>query len=536
MENFQGESNGERTGKSSGLMLRGGLVVMLVGLCAGSVAYFQKDSELAEVVDERSGLEVEMHENEMSRRGQVKRLEGELEKMRGEVIAANRLAEKARSEVEQWRAPMKETLDTVQDVYAMKVGANSQVLREMENHSARSVEILKKWEGLCELLSKRGGYAREVALLRVRMAEGYASAGILSKVDLVNIDWKAAGLEARAPDIATRVYFTATNGLLAAGKGDVALKYLDKCKVAAANIKSSEENKLYARAMISLLEGQLAVSKEPTVALKHYLSAIEDLRKVVVAMPKNVPMRMAFAQACMDGSMLTEVGENAGLGEKLRKEAHSHAYWLAKRNPEVKLPHILSAEIDIVLAEEQLRGGERGMVGPLLERAEASLKLAGGDVLLESAIKGVRAFIVWDLGKRKEAREMIDGAIERVERLTREEPANVDARYRLASLIWERSSMHVSPSDAIKDGRAAAVILIDLVRSGAGKREAGSRRMIAIIYGDIGHLAASVGENALAKQYFEQALGQWKYLMEKWGKSDEYEEGARYSAWRIKGL
>lgn len=96
--------------------------------------------------------------------------------------------------------------------------------------------------------------------------------------------------------------------------------------------------------------------------------------------------------------------------------------------------------------------------------------------------------------------------------------------------------MQIAPANSIADGQKAVQYLVKLVQQGAGKREASARRMIAIIYGDIGHQAYSSNQKAVAKQYFEQAKKQWDYLTKNWGQCDEYKEGERWCTWRINSL
>lgn len=427
-------------------------------------------------------------------------------------------------------------VDSMQDVYAIKYDVNNPVLQELENRSERSGEVRKKWADICDLLEKEDEFKKETSLLRLRIAQSYMAAGEWEKVDLSKVEWNVAGLEERKEAILTRLYYGIAEAQLAAGKRQLAGESVQKCLEAAAKVPEGTESQSYSLAMGNMLQAKLQISDNPAVALKHYIAAIGHLRQVVVDVPDNVRLRCAFTQACMDGALMTAGGESAGWSEKLRKEAHGHAYWLVKNHPELAMGHELCAENDILLAEQKLRGGEVELVEPFLQRAEQSLEEIGGGPVLESSIMGVRAFLLWDKGNREEASELMARAIASMQDYSLKNPENTEAKYRLASLLWERSAMRLNKADAIEDGRLAATKLAELVKQGAGRRESSARRMTAIIFGDIGHMASEAGQKEKARQYFQSARDQWSYLSSKWGDCDEYREGKRWCTSRLNNL
>lgn len=438
--------------------------------------------------------------------------------------------------LQRWRAPLIASLDIAQDIYAMKWESNSRVLSDMENHSARTLTVCGKWQELCEKLSPHPELAPQVAKLRIRLAQAYSGLGLVDKIDLSKIDWKAAQMETQRPEIEARIWFSIASQYARDGKLAKAQEYLEKAKAATPQMKAKPEKLTYFSAMMNLLEADILASTDPGKSLAFYIQASEDLGKVVTAVPTNTKLRTAFIQACLDGAMLSEGGTSAGQAEKLRNRAFKNINTLLADNPKIEKPHLLYAEVKILEAEEMLREGEQYKASELLKIARTHIKEGGGSVLLTAEADGSQAFIHWDHGERTKAMSIIDDAISNVTNFKEAEPTNPEADYRLASLYWVRSSMQIAPADSITDGQKAAQYLVKLVQQGAGKREASSRRMIAIIYGDIGHQAYTSDQKAVAKQYFEQAKKQWDYLTKNWGQCDEYKEGERWCTWRINSL
>ena len=448
---------------------------------------------------------------------------------------ANLNKQKIRAQ-QRWRAPLITSLDIAQDIYAMKWQSNSRVLNDMENHSARTLEVCEKWEKLCNKLAPYPELAPQVSKLRIRLAQAYSSLGIVNKIDLTQVDWKAAQLEEQKPEIEARIWFSVASQFTTAGNINSAKQYIDKAKEALQQMVSSPDKATYFSAMINLLEADILASSEPRKSLEFYLQASEDLEKIVTTLPANTKLRTAFIQACLDGAMLSEGGSSIGQSEKLRKRAFESINTLLTDNPKIEKPHLLYAEVKILEAEDMLREGEQYKASELLKLARSHIKQGGGSILLTAEVDSSQAFIHWDHGERTKAMAMIDSAINKVTKFKTSNPASTEADFQLASLHWVKSSMQITPTNSIKDGQIAVQHLVKLVQEGAGKREASARRMIAIIYGDIGHQAYTSKQKTVAKQYFEQAKIQWEYLTKNWGECDEYTEGTRWCKWRINSL
>ncbi|SHK05421.1 hypothetical protein SAMN02745181_3139 [Rubritalea squalenifaciens DSM 18772] len=457
----------------------------------------------------------------------------ELEK-RQSLFEKHKLA--AESEIDHWKRPMSKLLGTLTDVYSMKLASKDPIYGEFENKEEVSRRVQQSWEELAQDLSYYEEYRKEEALLRVRLLESYAAEKKWSQVKPEEIDWKSAGKEAEKPMILAKTYYSMAMHYLSTGNQADGQKSLDLCRKYAAEVKGDEVKLAYTRAMLDLLKGRQIVAEDPAGSLKYFKSAIAGLDKVVVKVPSSVMVRSEFAKACRDGVMLSMEGNDAAWGEELQKQAKQNASWLVKHHPEVKLPHLMYAELDIAEAEECVRSGREDEVEPLLKRAEKSIKAAGGDVVLESSVEGVRAFIAWNKGYLTKAKQEMQSEINKVSKLVSREPANIEARYRLSALLWELSSMHTDREGALKDGHAAAEQLRILLKAGAGAREASVRRMAALVLSDLGHLSAEKGDKTIAKQCFGEAKQHWGYLRDKWGDCAEYREGEAWCSYKLRRL
>ncbi len=457
-------------------------------------------------------------------------------KLKRDIVTLNQ----EKLEVEQrWRAPLKDALDVSQDIYAMKWKENSRVLSAMENRSARTVNVCEKWELLCEKLEPYPEFAPQIANMKIRLAQAYSGLGLIERIKFDTIDWEVSGLADKRPEIEAHVWYKIADTFIRSGKLEEAKKYTALAKTVAESIQENPEElgkKDYYVAMTHLLDADLIADTEPEKALESYLLAGENLSKIMTSFPANGRVKDAFVQACIDGADLGETISNAGSAEKLNKDVYKKILALMDKHPKVQRPKAIYAEAKIKEAEELIQEGDQSNAQKAIDEAKAMVKKSGGDVLLSAAIDSTQAFIYWDHGQRTKALDIIDSAINRVNKLKDSDSINQEVNYRLASLYWVKSSMRVQPSDAIEDGQTAVNYLVELVQNGAGKREAAARRMIAIIYSDIGQQAYTTSQKTVAKQYFIQAKKQWVYLSKKWGVSDEYKEGERWCTWRIKSL
>lgn len=435
-----------------------------------------------------------------------------------------------------WQYSMMTSLDITQEVYAMKWQTNNSVLSDMENQSARTLDVAQKWEELITKLDPITEAAPLVAKLRIRVAQAYSGLGLVQKIDLTNVDWKAAGLEEQKPEIQASLWFSLATNYSKSGKLKEAKEYLAKAKETIPEMTTTPDKATYYSAMMNLLEGEITASKNPSESLKFYNKAADDLSKIVTSVPSNTKLRTKFIQACLDGALLSEGGSSVGQATALRKRAFASINSLLEENPKIKKPNLLYAEVKLLEAESKLREGEQFKASEILTVVRDHIKKGGGSVLLTAEADSSQAFIHWEHGERTKAMEIIDSAIAKVDKFQLDSPKSKEADYRLASLYWVRSSMQITPAASIADGQKSAQYLIKLITQGAGKREASARRIVAIIYGDIGQQAATSGQKDVAKQYFAEAMKQWSALTKNWGGSDEYAEGERWCQWNISNL
>lgn len=462
--------------------------------------------------------------------------DGKITKLKRDIIQLNQ----DKLEVEQrWRTPLKDALEISQDIYAMKWEENSQVLAAMENRSARAVNICEKWELLCEKLEPYPEFAPQLAKLKIRLAQAYSGLGFIDRINFEAIDWEISGMADKRAEIEAHVWYKITDSLVKAGKLEEAKQYGELAITAADSIMENPEEpgkKDYYVAMTHLLEADLIASDDPQKAMEGYLLACESLSEVMTLFPANGRVKDAFVQACIDGSTLGESATNAGNPEKLTKAAYKKILAMMDKHPKLQKPKSHLAEAKIKEAEEFIQGGDQVKAQQAVDEAKAIVKKSGGNVILTAAIDSAQAFIYWDNGQRSKALDLVNGAISKVKKLKSSDAKKLEITFQLASLYWVRSSMQVQTGDAIQDGQTAVSYLVELVQAGAGKREAAARRMIAIIYSDIGQQAYTTNQKTTAKQYFVQAKKQWEYLSKKWGITDEYKEGERWCSWRIKNL
>ncbi len=438
-----------------------------------------------------------------------------------------------------WRAPLMDALEISQDIYAMKWQENSKVLSAMENRSARTANICQKWELLCQKLEPYPEFAPQIAKLKIRLSQAYSGLGFIDRINFEAIDWEISGMADKRSEIEAHVWYKVADRLIKSGKVEEAKKYAALAKAAADSIQESPDEvgkKDYYVAMTHLLDADLTANDNPKKAMEGYLLACENLSNIMTTFPANNRVKDIFIQACIDGAALGESVTNAGNAEKLGEEAYKKILVLMSKHPKLQKPKVFYAEAKIKEAEELIKDGDQAKAQKAIDEAKAMVKKSGGDVLLSASIDSTQAFIYWDRGQRSKAIEMMNNAISKVKKLKSNNSSKQEVNYQLASLYWVRSSMQVQTAEAIEDGQTAVSYLVELVQNGAGKREASARRMIAIIYSDIGEQAYTTSQKSVAKQYFIQAKKQWEYLSKKWGTNDEYKEGERWCSWRIKSL
>ncbi len=436
---------------------------------------------------------------------------------------------------------LQQILDTSQAVFSLHWDAHLTELKDLEGtiQEPSYQQTLPLWQELADTLRDIPAFHQESAKLQLSIAQAQLTEGILPTQALETIPWEAAGLTKLRAEIQTRLYYTAAKLALEKKDHQHAKEYLTLSQTAIAKAPEASDiphQKDYTLAMLALLEAQLAEETQPSQALDHYLTAIEHLKAVTNAQPALVQLRSTLARSYINGS-IHSAGRNK-LTEKnqLLLAAAKEIQTLTKTHPKLKLPHKLKAELAIIRAQETIVSGEKEALTQHIKDLDTALKQIDDDELLAASSAGVRAFPLWERGKITAAVKLMDSSIQRLETLQKKEPNNTEVQYLLAVAYWERSAMRVSINDNLKDATKASKLLVNIVNQGAGKREASVRRTLALLYGDIGHIAAESDQKKIAKQYFKQSLEHWTYLHNNWDTGSEYSEGIRWCKQNIQKL
>ena len=427
-------------------------------------------------------------------------------------------------ELDRWRASLGKVVMLAQEVYALKIEARHGSLMDLESEKTREDKIRNLWTEIAEGLKNYDEFQRERALIQLRVIQSQALSGKFHQLELDSIDWKTADMEQERPMLLTRIYYKQAKNLLSTGRNVEAVALVQSCMKLVKEIDQGRGEQSYTLAMLSELSGDLSLKEQPKDAVKSYLSAIEALREVISEVPTNAELRNKLAQLCQDLSVVPPVEGNSDWGDKLKREAHKQATWLVKRYPERKSAHLILAKLDINAAEESLRDGELAKVDDLLERSHQSLKRGGDDVVMQSWIEGMRAFMAWDKGYRTSAMKLMNSQISKLVKFVESDPKNTAARSRCAALLWVRSMMQLSVDKARPDGLEALEYLSTVFSGPGSLHEMSARRMSAIILCDLAEIEIESGSKNKARDYLIRAQRLWGEMRRKWGVPDEDRE------------
>ena len=436
---------------------------------------------------------------------------------------------------------LQQILDTSQAVFSLHWEAHSTELKDLKKPSEAPnyQQTLPLWQELADTLKGIPAFHQESAKLQLSIAQAQLSEGTLPIQALETIPWEAAGLRQLRAEIQIRLYYTAAKLALEKKDHTHAKEYLSLCQAAIekdAEHSDIAHQKDYTRAMVELLVAKLAEETQPSKALDHYLSAIKHLKAVTNTQPSLAKLRSTLVRSYIDSSIHSEGRNKLTEKNQLLLDAAKEIQQLIKSHPELELPHKLKAELAIIRAQETIILGETESLSQHIKDFDTALKQIGDDELLTASSSGMRAFQLWERGKITAAVKLMDNSIQQLETLQEKDPANTEIQYRLAIAYWERSAMRVSINDNLKDATKAAKLLVSIIDQGAGKREASVRRTLAILYGDIGHIAAESNQKKIAKQYFQQSLEHWTFLHNNWDSGSEYSEGIRWCKQNIQNL
>ncbi len=433
--------------------------------------------------------------------------------------------------------PLQQVIETSQAVFSLHWEADSPVWKDLD--PPKYEQALTLWQNLATQLALHPSLSQETAQLQLSIAQAQLSQGTVPTATLASIPWEAAGLSSIRPEIETRLWYMASTLAIQQKDYDQAHKYLALCTEALKKEQPDPEaphRKDYISAMVELLSANLAEQTNPHKALEHYLASIKHLEEITTSQPALVHLRTTLARSYINSSLLSEGSNQIAEMNQLLHQASLELNSLIQQNPKLTLPHKLKAELTLIQAQSQVTLGQKKEVQKSLKTIETALGKAGGDILIDASSAGVRAFQLWETGKITDAVKLMDKAVSTIQELSKEDPKNTEIQYRLAISLWERSAMRVSINDSLKDATKAAKLLVTIINLGAGKREASVRRTLAILYGDIGHIAAESNQDKIAKQYFQQSLKHWQFLHDNWDSGAEYSEGLRWCKQKIRSL
>ena len=436
-------------------------------------------------------------------------------------------------ELDRWKTSLHKVVMLSQDIYALKTEARHGSLMDLENEKERENQIRKLWTEIGESLKNYDEFESERALIKLRVIQSQALSGEFSQQELDSIDWKTADMEREQATLLIRIYYKQARNLLSKDEKVEAEALVESCMKLAklTDQRGSEES--YILAMLSKMNGDLSLKEQPKEALKSYLIAVESLKEVIEEEPASAALRNQLAQLCQDLSVVPSIEGNRDCGDKLKQETLKQASWLVERYSEYKSAHLILAQLDISAAEECLRNGELAKVDDLLERSHQSLERGGGDVVMQSWIDGMHAFMAWNKGYRTSATKLMNTQVSKLLALVENEPVNAAARSRCAALLWVRSMMQLSEDNARSDGLKALECLSSVITGPGSLHEMSARRMSAIILCDLAEMEMESGSETKARDYLIRSGKLWAEMRLKWGLPDEDRELVNWCAHQL---
>ncbi|MFC4995581.1 hypothetical protein [Rubritalea tangerina] len=471
-------------------------------------------AESAEVlVRERAALE---------RRGQAFEL-GKQEYVQSSQAAA--------AEIEQWKETMRDMVSLVQEVYVLKTESRHAPLLDLENEKQRDEKLRTRWLEIQKKIEESEGLEEASAKIQLGVAYAAALAGAYDREALEQGDWELAGLEHERPMVLSRICYQQALAHQARQQKKEAAEWVRVGKEWAKALDAEGLERAYVLGMFAKLEGDIHLKEDARGALGHYLLAVDLLGRVVEVNPEAYSIRSLLLE--LGSGMSSWPSSNKDWEEKVHAVVREQAEWILEHHPEKRKAHLALARLDIMMAERCLREREMKKVDTLLARAGKCLSEGGGDVLLQSSLEGMKAFIAWDKGYRSVAIQRMDKQVVLLEKLAQEDGGSAAAHYRRAAMLWERSMMQMQSAKAKADAEGAIGILSEVL-VGAGCFEAmEARRLKAMILCDLAEMEMDRGQKSQARDYLRRSGKLWDELRAQWGESEEDRELARWCAHQL---
>ncbi len=316
---------------------------------------------------------------------------------------------------------------------------------------------------------------------------------------------------------------------------------LPKAREAISHIKSADSTETQRiQATMEIIDGRLVQNTEPTKALEHFQKAITHLNGIYKALPEHIGIRSELARHILTTSTLADSLNRVDDTTRLQGEAANHLRWLLEKNPNFTFAKVKLAAIEIIAAEADMISGDDNSGEKKLSKAEKLLAdlsttdtSASGAAMQIATAKGLRAVLLRDRRRTRDAAIHLDQAIKITHEIVTANPDTTEPLYRLASFYWQRAGLSGDAGDSstlLKYGAYAASLMEKILQKGNEKRDTELRRSLAYLYGDLGRTAANKGKKTTAASYYNQAATMWQSLIDKNGKSSEYTEGLKWSA------
>jgi len=273
-------------------------------------------------------------------------------------------------------------------------------------------------------------------------------------------------------------------------------------------------------------QGHILLNEKPAAALPKFLKHVEHLRKLAKADDAPVSIKESYMNTCIDASLLCQAAGDKKKAAELNTEAREAAIMLETASPDSKDSVIAKSRLLLIQADNLFSEGNATAINKLLDQLKIDIVEADEDTkkIVTAAALGHKACLQYDKGLSTSARENIKLAVDSAKDVYDKDPNNIFVQYRYSILLWQHANLSRKKDDNLKLLNQSADVLHTALKQSTHYREYFFRELLAMIEGDLGHLAVQSNKNDTAKKHITNALKQWESINEQWGKSEEREE------------
>lgn len=339
--------------------------------------------------------------------------------------------------------------------------------------------------------------------------------------------------------------------LLKQEKGDEdAAAAFAAARTALENVPQSDVDSQRLQQLVAILDFHeaklLAASGEDAKALEQLMRATRKLNELADARPDAVVLRSELAACYLSSATILEGIGKLGDAREVRSLAAGEMVRLLNQNPEDIGLRLELAGCYGAMAEASVLAGDVGAAETISTQA---MKLLDGvlqrrpDSTVAATRKagqlGLRAGLLRDQGKSKEALEAFEEGINLLERQGSDRDGMVN--YRLALLWWQKGRMlgfaGKKEEELALIGKARNA-LRDLEAKGddSGVPSEELQRSSAYLLGDYAHALELSNKPTEAKGIYREAIVLWERLLKSRPQSEEYTEGLEWIRQRAKGI